>query len=238
MKNNAKYMKKVFLKNKCNKNILFLPDEIIFNILSYLTIKDIFSIRVTCKKLMDLSNFIFPGTIKYMQTIRDYDKLKLIKEIYFVENNIKVEKKSVHINFYEISYEYFSKFKEYNVDFYYEKLIKTKIINIYSNDIYITIFSKYILKDFKDFYEKTTGRKLYPKRFYKYFINNILRIFINSDSWVNLKYLYIVLPLEYVKYKDIDENYNIVKFIDEINLFQKNIIDMKKYLYCFNMIST
>jgi hypothetical protein len=111
MKNNAKYMKKVFLKNKCNKNIFFLPDEIIFNILSYLTIKDIFSIRVTCKKLMDLSNFIFPGTIKYMQTIRDYDKLNLIKEIYFVENNIKVEKKSVHINFYEISYEYFSKFK-------------------------------------------------------------------------------------------------------------------------------
>lgn len=138
MKNSVKYM----------VNILSLPEEIILNILSYLTITEILNIRVTCYKLLALSDFRFSKTINYIKTIKDYNKLKLIKEIYFKKNNIISETQSININFYEIRYEYFSKFNNYSIDYYYKKLMDSKIIDIYNKDIFITIFSKYILKDF------------------------------------------------------------------------------------------
>lgn len=219
MKNSVKYM----------VNILSLPEEIILNILSYLTITEILNIRVTCYKLLALSDFRFSKTINYIKTIKDYNKLKLIKEIYFKKNNIISETQSININFYEIRYEYFSKFNNYSIDYYYKKLMDSKIIDIYNKDIFITIFSKYILKDFKKYYENSTGKKIYNKIIYKHFINNILRIFINSDIWTNLRYLYIVLPQDYMKYKKLEENYNIVKFIEETNLFEKNIIDIENF---------
>lgn len=128
---------------------LFIPNEIIIKVFLYLNIEDIINVRITCNKFLRICDLFFPNTMNFINKSKYLDKLKIIKKIYFLENDINIDNSTYlkYINANKLGY--FKKFHAYDISYYYNQMLDNSIIDYSKRDIYITIFSKYILNDFK-----------------------------------------------------------------------------------------
>lgn len=219
-----------------------LPNEIIINILLYLNFEHIIIFRITCKKFYNICNLIFSKSL-YVLNKSKSERLLLLKKIYFVENDININNNLgvLYINYVD---KYFEKFSNDGIKFYYNLTIWNSIIDCSNGDIHITIFSRYILKNFKNNYEYKNNKKIYNKVIFKHFVNNIIDNIMDSEHWIRFRCLYIILPNEFYKYKDLEteniiflKDYDMINYINENYLLTKNNIYIERILKLINLNS-